>query len=206
MLLSLLTQKLSFRDISTSFDNVLDNAKASSGGERDVKFLKFLMDNKLLVQEEACLLRTITDFKEEIFISKYKKMNHESTQHYISRVMLTQELEKLGIQTLPSADAGNMNILRANANYDIAAKDLSFIMDIGLTPARNFFRGLTDTRVKYYFITTYFDDYMDDIVFCCLKRAKDEAFLDAVKDYEDGFKMFIPEKSLSVDTNTLPSR
>jgi len=27
-----------------------------------------------------------------------------------------------------------MNILRANANYDIAAKDLSFIMDIGFTP------------------------------------------------------------------------
>jgi len=36
---------------------------------------------------------------------------------------------------------------------------------------------------------------MDDIIFCCLKRADDEAFLDAVKDYEDGFKMFIPEDS-----------
>jgi len=50
---------------------------------------------------------------------------------------------------------------------------------------------------------------MDDIIFCCLKRADDEAFLDAVKDYEDGFKMFIPEDSLSAgtenfDTDTLP--
>ncbi|HOP92106.1 MAG TPA: hypothetical protein PLP24_01880 [Acetivibrio thermocellus] len=118
-------------------------------------------------------------------------------------------MDKLGIDVVPGTDVGNMNILRANANYDIAAKDLSFIMDIGFTPARNFFRGLTDTRVKYYLVTTYFDDYMDDIIFCCLKRADDEAFLDAVKDYEDGFKMFIPEDSLSAgtenfDTDTLP--
>lgn len=201
--------KLVFRDISVSFDNVLDVAKASSGGQRDVNFLKFLVDSKLLVQEEAILARTITDFKEETYMQKYKKMRDESTRHYLCRAILTEELDKLGIDVVPGTDVGNMNILRANANYDIAAKDLSFIMDIGFTPARNFFRGLTDTRVKYYLVTTYFDDYMDDIIFCCLKRADDEAFLDAVKDYEDGFKMFIPEDSLSAgtenfDTDTLP--
>jgi len=36
MLWSLLMPKLVFRDISVSFDNVLDVAKASSGGQRDV--------------------------------------------------------------------------------------------------------------------------------------------------------------------------
>lgn len=174
-----------------------------------MNFLKFLVDNKLLLQEDAFLIRTITDFREETYMVKYKKMSHESTKHYLCRAILAQELEKLGIDTVPGTDAGNMNILRASANYDIAAKDLSFIMDIGLTPARNFFRGLTDTRVKYYLITSYFDDYMDDIIFCCLRRAEDKAFLDAVKDYEDGFKMFIPEESSSIignfDTSTPPS-
>ncbi|HHV29688.1 hypothetical protein [Acetivibrio mesophilus] len=201
MLCSLLAEKLSFRDISVSFDNVLDNAKASSGGERDVNFLKFLIDNKLLLQEEAYLTRTNIDFREETYMIKYKKMSHESTNHYLCRAILMEELEKLGIETLPGTDAGNMNILRSSANYDIAAKDLSFVMDIGLTPARNFFRGLTDTRVKYYLITSYFDDYMDHIIFCCLKRAKDEAFLDAVKDYEDGFKTFIPKESSATTGN-----
>jgi len=46
MLWSLLMPKLVFRDISVSFDNVLDVAKASSGGQRDVNFLKFLVDSK----------------------------------------------------------------------------------------------------------------------------------------------------------------
>jgi len=73
MLWSLLMPKLVFRDISVSFDNVLDVAKASSGGQRDVNFLKFLVDSKLLVQEEAILARTITDFKEETYMQKYKK-------------------------------------------------------------------------------------------------------------------------------------
>jgi len=192
MLWSLLMPKLVFRDISVSFDNVLDVAKASSGGQRDVNFLKFLVDSKLLVQEEAILARTITDFKEETYMQKYKKMRDESTRHYLCRAILTEELDKLGIDVVPDRRRKHEHT-SANANYDIAAKDLSFIMDIGFTPARNFFRGLTDTRVKYYLVTTYFDDYMDDIIFCCLKRADDEAFLDAVKDYEDGFKMFIPK-------------
>jgi len=88
-----------------------------------------------------------------------------------------RRIGQLGIDVVPGTDVGNMNILRANANYDIAAKDLSFIMDIGFTPARNFFRGLTDTRVKYYLVTTYFDDYMDDIIFCCLKEQMMKLFL-----------------------------
>jgi len=32
------------------------------------------VDSKLLVQEEAILARTITDFKEETYMQKYKKM------------------------------------------------------------------------------------------------------------------------------------
>lgn len=198
MLSSLLIKNLNFRDISVSFDNVLDNARASSGGERDVNFLKFLMDNKLLLQKEAYLTRTNIDFREETYMNKFKKMNHESTKHYLCRAILMEELEKFGIDTMPGEDAGNMNILRSSASYDITARDLSFVMDIGLTPARNFFRGLTDTRVKYYLITTYFDDYMDHIIFCCLKRTNDKAFLDAAKDYEDGFKIFIPQESSAI--------
>ena len=50
----------------------------------------------------------------------------------------------LGINTINWVEAGDIKILRSNSNYDIAAEDLSFIIDIGLTPARNFFRGLTD--------------------------------------------------------------
>jgi len=92
MLWSLLMPKLVFRDISVSFDNVLDVAKASSGGQRDVNFLKFLVDSKLLVQEEAILARTITDFKEETYMQKYKKMRDESTRHYLCRAITDRRI------------------------------------------------------------------------------------------------------------------
>lgn len=201
MLSNLLMEKLNKREVSVTLDNVLDNSKAASGGERDVHFLKFLMDNKLLVQEEVYLKRTNIDFKEELYMDKYPKMSHESTRHYLCRAIIQDELNKLGIGTFYSVDAGNMNILRSNASYDIAADDLSFIMDVGLTPARNFFRCLTDTRINYYLITTYFDDYMDDIIFCCLKRTNDEAFIDAIKDYEEGFKILIPQNPEALFAN-----
>ena len=63
---------------------------------------------------------------------------------------------------------------------------------MGLTPARNFFRGLTDPRVKYYLISTFFDDYMDDIILGLFKRSDDTSFIDAVRDYEDGYRLYTP--------------
>jgi len=98
----------------------------------------------------------------------------------------------LGVNTLNWVEAGNINILRSNSNYDIAAEDLSFIADVGLTPARNFFRGLTDLRVKLYLVTNYFDDYIDDIIFEVFKRGDDNRFIDAVRDYEEGYKLYTP--------------
>jgi hypothetical protein len=65
-------------------------------------------------------------------------------------------------------------------------------VDIGLTPARNFFRGLTDLKVKYYLITTYFDDYIDDIRFGLFKRSDDSSFINAVKDYEEEYNLYAP--------------
>ncbi|MFZ5989004.1 MAG: hypothetical protein ACOYWZ_18020 [Bacillota bacterium] len=190
MLSDLLTEKLDSREISVSLENILQNSKASSGGERDVNFFRFLLDNNLLSREERILKRTVIDFKEEYYEDRYVKMSHESSRHYLCRTTIQDELEKLGINTISSTDVGDMNILRSNSNYDIAASDLSFIMDIGLTPARNFFRGLTDLRVKYYLITTYFDDYMDDIIFALFRRTNDSTFIDAIKDYEDSFKTY----------------
>mgnify|MGYP001049616604 CR=1 FL=1 len=197
----ILMEKLTRRKTSVSLENILDNSRADSGGDRDVNFLYFLLDNNLLLQEEAILKRTITEFREDAFTEKYKKQNYESIRHFLCRALIQEELMFLGINTKNSVEAGNMEILRSSSSYDIAADDVSFIADIGLTPARNFFKGLTDRRVKYYLITTYFDDYMDDIVFTIFKRSDDNLYLDAVKEYEEGFKVYTPvfqENSLNI--------
>jgi len=193
--------KLNKINSAVSIDKLLDNFKADSGGDRDVNFLKFLIDNSLLLHEEVILKKTITDFNERYFKDKYKKSTSESTRHYLCRALIQEELKLLGVNTSNWVEAGNINILRSNSNYDIAADDLSFIIDVGLTPARNFFRGLTDLRVKFYLITNYFDDYIDDIIFEVFKRNDDDRFIDAVKDYEDGYKLLTPipeENSLNL--------
>lgn len=183
---------------TVSIENILDNSRADSGGERDVNFLKFLLNNKLLLHEEIVLKKTIKDFNESYFQKKYKKSSFESTKHFLCRAIIQEELMLLGINTINWVEAGDIKILRSNSNYDIAAEDLSFIIDIGLTPARNFFRGLTDLRVKFYLITSYFDDYMDDIIFELFKRGDDNRFIDAIKDYEEGYKLYapIPEENM----------
>lgn len=185
-------KKLNKINSTVSIEDIIDNSKADSGGSRDVNFLKFLLDNKILIREEAIFKRTIIDFKESYFQKNYKKPSFESTRHYFCRALIQEELLNLGIKTSSWVEAGDINILRANSNYDIAADDLSFIIDIGLTPARNFFRGLTDLRVKFYLTTNYFDDYIDDIIFVLFKRNDDIAFIDAVRDYEEGFKQYTP--------------
>ncbi|WP_010244042.1 hypothetical protein [Acetivibrio cellulolyticus] len=197
----ILMKKLTKRETTVSLENILDNSKADSGGDRDIHFLDFLLDNKLILQEEVILKRTIRDFKEDIFGEKYKKANYESTRHFLCRALIQDELALLDITTSSSTEVGNMYILRSSSNYDIVANDLSFIADIGLTPARNFFKGLTDIRVKYYLITTYFDDYMDDIVFTLFKRSNDTLFIDAVKDYEEGYKLYTPVSQESFNNN-----
>ena len=197
----ILMTKLNKINSAVSIDKLLDNFKADSGGDRDVNFLKFLIDNSLLLHEEVILKKTITDFNERYFKDKYKKSTSESTRHYLCRALIQEELKLLGVNTSNWVEAGNINILRSNSNYDIAADDLSFIIDVGLTPARNFFRGLTDLRVKFYLITNYFDDYIDDIIFEVFKRNDDDRFIDAVKDYEDGYKLLTPipeENSLNL--------
>ncbi|MDQ2086102.1 hypothetical protein RBH29_06600 [Herbivorax sp. ANBcel31] len=183
MLNNLLMEKLISRDASVTMENVLCNSKSSSGGEEDLNFLKCLIDNKLLEQEEKILKRTNIDFNEALYEEKYPKMKYESSRHYFCRAIIQDELQKLGISTTYGSEAGNLNILRTSSNYDITAEDLSFLIDIGLTPARNYFKGLTDFKVKNYLISTYFDDYMDEIIFCSLKRNDDESFLEAVKNY-----------------------
>lgn len=186
----ILMKKLIKSQTSVSLENILDNSKAESGGDKDINFLMYLLNNGLIVREEVILKRTIKDFKERTFEEKYKKTNYESTRHFLCRALIQDELMLLGINTSSSVEVGNMEILRTSSNYDIVSDDLSFIADVGLTPARNFFRGLTDLRVKYYLITTYFDDYMDDIIFTLFKRSEDNLFLSAVRDYEEDFKLF----------------
>lgn len=185
-------KKLTKSSNTVSLENILDNSRADSGGDRDVNFLGFLFENGLLLREEVILRRTITDIKEGVLEDKYKKTNYESTRHFLCRALIQEELMLLGVNTSSSVEVGNMNILRLSSNYDIAANDSSFILDIGLTPARNFFRGLTDLKVKYYLITTYFDDYIDDIRFGLFKRSDDSSFIDAVKDYEEEYNLYTP--------------
>lgn len=196
---SKLVDILHVREVSVTLDNVMQNSKASSGGDRDVDFLKYLIDNKLLVQSEVYLKRTKQDFNEEYYTERYKKMSYESDRHFYCRVIIQDELCKLGIGTLNSVDAGNMDILRSNSNYDIATEDLSALIDIGLTPARNYFRGLTELRVKNFLITPYFDDYMDDIIFSCFTRSNDEGFNNAVREYQEGYKMYAPNPQVTAE-------
>lgn len=188
----ILMTKLNRINSAVSIDTLLENFKSDSGGDRDVNFLKFLIDNSLLLHEEVILKKTITDFRESFFKKKYTKSNSESTRHYLCRALIQEEFKLLGVNTLNWVEAGNINILRSNSNYDIAAEDLSFIADVGSTPARNFFRGLTDLRVKLYLVTNYFDDYIDDIIFEVFKRGDDNRFIDAVRDYEEGYKLYTP--------------
>lgn len=187
-----LLNKILERDVSITIEHILDNAKASSGGERDVNFFRFLLDNKLLIRTEAVLKRSQLDLPEEYYLDKYTKFHFESDRHFLCRTIIQDELLRLGINTMSSLSVGNMNILRANSNYDIVTENFDAIIDVGLTPARNYFRGLTDLRVRNYMITTYFDDYIDDIVFSVFTRSSAEAYLDVMKDYEEGFKQYSP--------------
>jgi hypothetical protein len=192
---SKLFDMLLIRDASITLEHVLDNSKADSGGQRDVNFLRYLIDNEILVRKELALKRATIGNSEEYYLEKYKKINYESDRHFLCRSIIQEELENLGINTINDISVGNMDILRSNSNYDIIAEDFSVLIDVGLTPARNFFRGLTDLKVKDYLITSYFDDYMDDIIFSCFTRSNDDTFIDALKDYQEGFKLYIPNLS-----------
>jgi hypothetical protein len=76
---------------------------------------------------------------------------------------------------------------------------MSALIDIGLTPARNYFRGLTEPRSKNFLITAYFDDYMDNIIFSCFTKINETSLLDAVREYVEGFKMYIPNAQSTAD-------
>ncbi len=189
---SALINKLGKREFNVTLDNILDNSKANSGGDRDLNFLKYLVDSDLLVISEAVLRRTEMDFAEEYYLERYKKINFETDRHFLCRTIIQEELKKLEINTISDIAVGNMDILRANSNYDIVTEDFTALLDIGLTPARNYFRGLTDLKIKNYLITTYFDDYIDEVIFGVFSRNNDLEYLNAVKDYEEGFKIYIP--------------
>lgn len=193
MLVDKLIKSVHTREISTSIENILDNSKAESGGEQDLSFLWNLINSKLLEAEEIVLKRTVPDINEEYYQEKYRKMNYESTRHYLCRATIQEELKKLGINNTCCVDVGNMDILRSNSSYDIAADDLSFIIDVGLTPARNYFKGLSDIRVRYFLVTSYFDDYMDDIVFFALRRTNDELFLNELRAYKEEYREIVPD-------------
>lgn len=92
--------KLIFRDISVSLQHILDNSKADSGGQRDVNFLRYLLDSKLLQTSEAVFKRSSPDIAEEYYLTKYKKESYESQKHFLCRAVIQEELEKLGIKTL----------------------------------------------------------------------------------------------------------
>lgn len=48
---SALVDKLPAREVSVTLENVLQNSKAESGGERDLNFIKYLLDSKLLASK-----------------------------------------------------------------------------------------------------------------------------------------------------------
>jgi len=177
-------ETLNFRENPITLEHILGNSKADSGGRRDVDFLKYLIDNNVLLLREAVLKRKKIGLPEVYYLDKYKKANFESSRHFLCRSMIQEELENLGIETMSFMDVGDMSVLHENSNYDIITSDLSAAIDIGLTPARNYFRGLTDKRVQVYLITTFFDDYMDDIVFSAFSRADDVRFFESIKDFE----------------------
>ncbi len=192
MVNSNLLEMLGTREASVTPDNILENSKAGSGGERDLNFLRYLLGNDLLILSETVLKRTGLNFTEEYYLERYRKISFETDRHFLCRTIIQDELYRLGIKTMNDTSVGHMDILRSSSSYDIVAGDLSVLIDVGLAPARNYFRGLTDLKVKNYLITTYFDDYMDDIIFSVFSRGNDQYFLDAVKDYEDGFNILFP--------------
>jgi hypothetical protein len=194
-----LIKKLKTREVSVTLDNILDNSRANSGGQRDMNFLNYLVESGLLKLTEAVLVRTNTDFAEEYYLERYKKINYETDRHFLCRTIIQDELLKMGIPSISDISVGNMDILRSNSNYDIVTDDFGAIIDIGLTPARNYFRGLTDLKVRNYLITTYFDDYIDEIIFGVFTRSNDKDYLDAVRDYEEGYKMFIPNPQIPLE-------
>jgi hypothetical protein len=172
-----LIKKLKTREVSVTLDNILDNSRANSGGQRDMNFLNYLVESGLLKLTEAVLVRTNTDFAEEYYLERYKKINYETDRHFLCRTIIQDELLKMGIPSISDISVGNMDILRSNSNYDIVTDDFGAIIDIGLTPARNYFRGLTDLKVRNYLITTYFDDYIDEIIFGVFTRSNDKTIL-----------------------------
>jgi len=173
-----------------SFDPeiTLRHSKADSGGMRDYNFLMYLIDNKLLRIRQCYMKRTNIGAGEEYFMLKYKKFNYESDRHFLCRAAIKDEIVKMGFAFLTNIEKGDLNILRSTANYDIVTADSSTIIDIGLTPARNYFKGLTDLKIQGYLYTPFFDDYMDDILFTVFTRGNDKDFLDAVAEYEERYK------------------
>lgn len=196
---SKLTQILHARESKIPLQEILENSKAGSGGERDLDFLKFLAANKLLSLRQAVLKRTNMQVGEEYYLERYKKLSYESDRHFLCRTILQDELSRMGIGSHEGVDAGNMDVLRSNCNYDIITDDFATAIDIGLTPARNYFRGLTDLRIKNYLITTYFDDYIDDVILNVFTRTDDQRFLDAVRDFEEGFKLYSQSGKTAAD-------
>jgi len=185
--------KLIIEDIELSLQHILDNSKAESGGERDVTFLKSLVEEGLLSCKKAFLKRNFLDKSEEYYKETYKKIKYESNRHFLCRAIVQEELKNLGISTISGTNVGDMSILSSNSFYDIVSDDFSTLIDIGFTPACNFFRGLTDMRVNAYLITTYFDDYMDDILFTLLKREDDKLFIDEIRDYVKKSNIYHPD-------------
>jgi hypothetical protein len=173
--------------------HILENAKADSGGERDINFLKFLVRTNLLKVNEMVLKRKIFDLSEDYYYGKYSKANLESNRHFLCRAIIEEELRNSGIKTYAGVDVGNMDILHSNSNYDIVTEDFGTLIDIGLTPARNFFRGLTEPRVRAYMLTNYFDDYTDNIIFNVFTKTNEQYFFDAIRDYEEGSKDYFPQ-------------
>lgn len=174
------------RPLEITLEHLFSNLKVNSGGEQDTHFLKYLIDHQLLNLHEAVLKRTTVGTPEEYYLERYKKMSLESDRHYYCRAVIQEEFARRGISSMSSMNVGNMSLLRANSCYDIVTDDLSILVDVGLTPARNFFRGLTDTRTKVFLVTAFFDEYMDDIIFASFTRNKEKEFLDAVHRHEKG--------------------
>lgn len=181
---SSLLEKLKKNEVSITLEHIFENSKAASGGENDVHFLRQLIADGLVAHYEVALKRTGMDLSEEYLLNRYNKMKLESDRHFFCRAMLQEEFKRLGFDSFSGLDVGNMQILRSNSHYDIITEDFQCIIDIGLAPARNFFRGLTDLRTRCYMITSFFDDYMDDVLFSVFIRGRDQDFLDAVKKHE----------------------
>ncbi|MDP4092658.1 MAG: hypothetical protein Q8920_04785 [Bacillota bacterium] len=174
---------LEFRENTMTLDYIAEKSKASSGGQRDLNFLKYLVDNNILKLTEAVMKRSDVNLTDECLLEHYKKMKYESERHFLCRTAIQEELKKIGIASFEGMGLGNMDILRANSTYDITIEDFSAAIDIGLAPARNYFRGLTDLRLRHYYITPFFDEYMDEVIFNVFTRVDDNTFIGAVKDY-----------------------